>query len=75
VPTTLDLIFGVVVPVACLGVPAEVLTPRNTWPDPAAYDAQAHKPAAMFAENFKAFAEQVAPEVRAIQATAELAAA
>jgi phosphoenolpyruvate carboxykinase (ATP) len=46
-------------------VPAEVLNPRQTWADPAAYDAQARKLAGMFNENFKTFAEQVSAEVRA----------
>jgi len=64
-PTVTDPIFGLAVPTACPGVPAAVLTPRNTWPDPAAYDAQAHKLAGMFRENFKTFAADVTPDVRA----------
>jgi phosphoenolpyruvate carboxykinase (ATP) len=46
-------------------VPAEVLQPRSTWSSQAEYDAQASKLAKMFAENFKNFAADVAPEVRA----------
>ncbi|HEU5097600.1 MAG TPA: phosphoenolpyruvate carboxykinase [Roseiflexaceae bacterium] len=65
VPTTSDPTFGIAVPTACPEVPAEVLDPRSTWSDPAAYDAQARKLATMFAENFTAYAEQVTAEVRA----------
>lgn len=65
VPTKPDPIFGLAVPIACPGVPAEVLDPRQTWSDPAAYDAQARKLAGMFAENFKTFAGQVSKEVGA----------
>ena len=50
-------IFGLHVPVSCPGVPSEVLLPKNTWSDGAAYDVQAMKLAAMFSENFKKFAE------------------
>lgn len=51
--------FGLAVPVACPDVPADLLQPRNTWADRAAYNEQARKVAAMFAENFTAFAGQV----------------
>jgi phosphoenolpyruvate carboxykinase (ATP) len=64
VPYETDPIFGVQVPTAVPGVPSEVLRPRDTWADPAAYDAKAHELAAMFAANFEAFADGVSPEVR-----------
>lgn len=65
VPMTPDPIFGVSVPEVCPGVPTELLSPRNTWPDPEAYDEQARQLAAMFHENFKAFEENVSDEVKA----------
>ena len=58
-----DPVFGLMVPLSCPGVPAQVLNPRNTWADPAAYDAQAHKLAEMFIANFTQFADTVPPEV------------
>ena len=54
-----DPIFGVYVPAACCDVPAEVLKPRNTWEDKAAFDQQARKLAQMFAENFRPFEDMV----------------
>ncbi|WP_126428492.1 phosphoenolpyruvate carboxykinase (ATP) [Brevibacillus marinus] len=48
-----DPVFGVEVPTSCPGVPAEVLQPRNTWADKAAYDRQASDLAGRFAENFR----------------------
>jgi phosphoenolpyruvate carboxykinase (ATP) len=50
-----DPVFGLSVPTAVPFVPAEVLDPRGTWPDPAAYDTQAHKLAEMFRANFEKF--------------------
>jgi phosphoenolpyruvate carboxykinase (ATP) len=60
-----DPVFGVLVPQTCPGVPSEVLNPRSTWADPAAYDEQAQKLAAMFKANFAQFADEVPPEVLA----------
>jgi phosphoenolpyruvate carboxykinase (ATP) len=65
VPTRVDPTFGFAVPTSCPGVPDGVLDPRNTWEDKAAYDAQAAKLAAMFADNFAAFVDQVPAGVRA----------
>jgi phosphoenolpyruvate carboxykinase (ATP) len=59
-----DPIFGFAVPTSVPGVPSEVLQPRETWSDPAGYDAQARKLAAMFRENFAEFADQVSDEIR-----------
>ncbi|TAK18855.1 MAG: phosphoenolpyruvate carboxykinase [Acidobacteria bacterium] len=60
-----DPIFNLDVPTSCPGVPADVLMPKNTWKDKAAYDAQARKLAAMFIENFKRFEATAKPEVKA----------
>ncbi len=65
VPTVEDPIFRVAVPVSCPDVPSEFLQPRTTWQDQAAYDRQARKLAAMFAENFARYQDGVAETVRA----------
>jgi len=63
VPTELDPIFGLPIPIACPGVPAEVLNPRNTWVDQDAYDQKAHELAALFGRNFEQFKAQVTRDV------------
>ncbi|MFO0936143.1 MAG: phosphoenolpyruvate carboxykinase (ATP) [Gemmataceae bacterium] len=50
-----DPIFGLDVPQSCPGVPAEVLNPRNTWSDKAAYDAAAKKLQGMFEETYQQY--------------------
>ncbi len=52
-------VFGFAVPAAVDGVPPDVLSPRGTWADPAAYDAQAGKLAGMFRDNFRQFEAEV----------------
>jgi phosphoenolpyruvate carboxykinase (ATP) len=63
VPTEREPHFGLNVPTYCPNVPTEVLNPRNTWQNPADYDVQAKKLAAMFVENFKNFEAQSTPAI------------
>ncbi len=65
IDTTPDPVFGVHVPVSCPGVPDEVLNPRNTWADGAAYDSAAQDLANRFRANFGQYADYVGEEVRA----------
>jgi phosphoenolpyruvate carboxykinase (ATP) len=60
-----DPIFGLAIPRAVPGVPSEVLQPRSTWADKAAYDRQARTLAEMFAKNFTSYASGVTAEIRA----------
>ena len=55
VETTTDEVFGLSIPTQVPGVPDEVLVPRNTWEDKAAYDKAAQKLAMEFHNNFKQF--------------------
>ena len=61
--TKIDSVFGVEIPLACPGVPDEILTPRDTWADPAAYDRTAAKLAGLFTEHFAPFADQASDEI------------
>ncbi len=63
-PMRRDPVFGLLVPRNCPGVPEELLDPRSTWVDPAAYDEQARRLAAMFRSNFEQFAAEAPAEVR-----------
>jgi len=55
--------FGFEVPEEVPGVPADVLNPRETWPDKAAYDTQANKLAELFIKNMEQFKETPAKVV------------
>ncbi len=61
-------LFHVSIPRTCPGVPADLLDPRQSWEDPAAYDVRAAKLAAEFASHFdKAYGEKgIDPEVAAM---------
>jgi phosphoenolpyruvate carboxykinase (ATP) len=65
VPMRADPHFGLAVPESCPGVPAEMLRPRETWADKAAYDATARDLVARFAKNFERFAAHVDKNVAA----------
>ena len=60
---TKDPVFGFEVPGSVPDVPNNVLSPRSTWADPAAYDLQAKKLATMFRENFEQYKAHVPQDV------------
>lgn len=47
-----DPLFHLAIPKACPGVPPEVLFPKNTWADKAAYEARARRLADDFSRHF-----------------------
>lgn len=55
--------LGLEIPLACPAVPAEILLPRNTWADIAAYDAAKEKLIGLFQKNFQQFEEHCNPEI------------
>lgn len=58
-------VFGMMMPKECPGVPAEILNPRNTWADKAAYDTKAKDLAQQFIKNFEKYASGVNAEILA----------
>jgi phosphoenolpyruvate carboxykinase (ATP) len=65
VATKPDPVFGMAVPVSCPGVPDEMMNPRNTWKDKAAYDRKARELAVMFEKNFAENAPDASAEIKA----------
>ncbi len=64
VETRRDPVFQLDVPVRCEGVPDEILDPKKTWKDPAAYDEKARELAVRFKENFEKFREHADEKIR-----------
>ncbi len=64
VPYQKDPIFNLEIPQECPGVPPEVLNPRNTWKDSAAYEQKARELSERFKSNFKQFEKDVPDAVR-----------
>lgn len=56
-------IFGVFMPKAIEGIPAEILNPMNTWEDKSAYVSKAIHLAHSFHLNFEKFAAQASDEI------------
>ncbi|WP_241737944.1 phosphoenolpyruvate carboxykinase (ATP) [Hymenobacter polaris] len=58
-------VFGVQMPGAVPGVPTDLLDPRRTWADKAAYDQAAATLARKFVTNFEKYAPAASPEILA----------
>ena len=58
-----DPVFGLAIPKTCPDVPAEILFPRDTWGDKAAYDKKAKDLAQRFKKNFKQYEAFVSKDV------------
>jgi phosphoenolpyruvate carboxykinase (ATP) len=56
-------VFGLQFPTECTNVPTEILNPRNTWSDKAAYDAKANSLASAFINNFEQYAAFASDEI------------
>jgi phosphoenolpyruvate carboxykinase (ATP) len=56
-PMRHDELFGFAVPIHVAGVQDTLLTPRQTWSDPEAYDRQAIHLAGLFRANFEKFGD------------------
>lgn len=64
VPTRRDPVFGLNVPERVGGVPAKLLSARDTWTDADAYDLQARRLADMFTKNFERYAGRIDESVK-----------
>ncbi len=60
-----DPVFGLAIPESCPGLPANILDPRSTWTDSAAYDNSARKLAKAFHGNFEKYRDKTSAEVYA----------
>lgn len=56
--------FGILIPQTCPNVPSDVLNPRDTWEDKAAYDLQAEKLSMLFIKNFDQYNAVASEEIK-----------
>jgi phosphoenolpyruvate carboxykinase (ATP) len=61
-----DPFFGLAIPEHVPDVPDEVLDPRQSWADKAAYDRMARELVGSFEKNFHPFEVGVGEEIRAV---------
>jgi phosphoenolpyruvate carboxykinase (ATP) len=64
-PTKPDPLFGFEVITECPNVPSDILIPKNSWDDSAAFGATAKKLATLFVNNFAKFEAGVSKGVKA----------
>lgn len=65
VETVVDPVFGLQVPTAVLQVPSQILVPRASWPEAAAYDQKAAQIANLFRANFEQYVAAAGADVLA----------
>ena len=65
-------VFGLNMPTSCPDVPSEILDPKNTWEDKAAYDKKAQHLAEAFVANFEEFASYANDEIMAASPRTEV---
>lgn len=64
-------VFNILMPLSCTGVPAQMLNPRNTWPDKNKYDEKARELAGLFISNFKKYETGVSEAILAAAPSAK----
>lgn len=57
-------VFELEFPTSCDNVPSEILNPRETWADKAAYDEKANSLAVQFVKNFEKYADQTSDAIK-----------
>ena len=63
VDTQSDQVFGFEIPTSCPNVSSEILLPRKSWGDPAAYDEQAKKLGGLFSKNFEKYKKESSEDI------------
>ena len=58
-----DDVFGLSMPTTCPDVPTDILNPKNTWEDKAAFDKKANELAQAFVKNFETFESNASEEI------------